>query len=282
MASFDFPSTPSNGQSYTANGITYTFDGTAWKRGTGAVKGQKGEVGVTTKGQKGEIGAGTKGQKGEEGEKGAAGADNSTKGQKGEVGDKGQKGEVGADNSTKGQKGEPSQIPGTKGQKGEVGADNSTKGQKGEPAAGANGVIKQVKSTTTTSSQSISVASGATVAISNFSVAITPSSSSSKILVSFNITGAMSDSRLAALTLNRNGSAVSGATGAFASAGSISTQGPQTISFQYLDSPSSTSSLTYSLTVRHEVFYTNTFYFNRDPGSGAEVFASTITAMEIG
>ena len=52
MASFDFPSTPSNGQSYTANGITYTFDGTAWKRETGAVKGQKGEVGE--KGQKGE------------------------------------------------------------------------------------------------------------------------------------------------------------------------------------------------------------------------------------
>ncbi len=68
MASFDFPSTPSNGQSYTANGITYTFDGTAWKRNTGAVKGQKGEEGTAaTKGQKGEVGAGDKGQKGDEG-----------------------------------------------------------------------------------------------------------------------------------------------------------------------------------------------------------------------
>jgi hypothetical protein len=43
---FDFPGTPSNGASYTANGITYTFDGTVWKRETGAVKGQKGEVGA--------------------------------------------------------------------------------------------------------------------------------------------------------------------------------------------------------------------------------------------
>ena len=43
---FDFPSTPSNGASYTANGITFTFDGTVWKRETGAVKGQKGEVGA--------------------------------------------------------------------------------------------------------------------------------------------------------------------------------------------------------------------------------------------
>ena len=54
---FDFPSTPSNGASYTANGITFTFDGTVWKRETGAVKGQKGELGVATKGQKGEVGA---------------------------------------------------------------------------------------------------------------------------------------------------------------------------------------------------------------------------------
>ena len=57
MASFDFPSTPSNGASYTENGITYTFDGTVWKRETGAVKGQNGELGVATKGEKGEVGA---------------------------------------------------------------------------------------------------------------------------------------------------------------------------------------------------------------------------------
>ena len=98
MASFDFPGTPSNGQSYTANGITYTFDGTAWKRETGAVKGQKGEVGTGDKGQKGEIGPeGGSGGPGSKGQKGEAGADNSTKGQKGEVGagDKGQKGDEG-------------------------------------------------------------------------------------------------------------------------------------------------------------------------------------------
>ena len=81
MASFDFPNTPSNGQSYTANGITYTFDGTAWKRDTGAVKGQKGEVG--TGGNDGSDG--DKGQKGEVGAGGAGG----DKGQKGEVGDEG-------------------------------------------------------------------------------------------------------------------------------------------------------------------------------------------------
>ena len=115
MASFDFPNTPSNGQSYTANGITYTFDGTAWKRDTGAVKGQKGEVGAQgsggssgsdgDKGQKGEVGAGDKGQKGEQG---AA----STKGQKGE------KGQIGADGG--------SGADGDKGQKGEIGESGMT------------------------------------------------------------------------------------------------------------------------------------------------------------
>ena len=239
-------------------------------------KGQKGEDN-STKGQKGDDNS-TKGQKGERGTDGTDGTDGtSVKGQKGQKGERGTDGTDGT--SVKGQKGEDNS---TKGQKGQQGDDNSTKGQKGEPAAGTNGVIKQVKSTTTTSSQNISVASGATVAISGFTVAITPSSSSSKILVSFSITGVMDNTRLAALTLTRNGSAVSGATGAFASAGSATMTGPQTISFQYLDSPSSTSSLTYGLTVKHEVFYTNTFYFNRDPGSGAEVFASTITAMEVG
>ena len=70
-----------------------------------ALKGEKGEVGVTgDKGQKGEIGAtGDKGQKGEIGATGGTGG-TGAKGQKGEIGvtgsggsagDKGQKGEVG-------------------------------------------------------------------------------------------------------------------------------------------------------------------------------------------
>lgn len=30
MAAFDFPASPTVGQTYTANGLTYTWDGTAW------------------------------------------------------------------------------------------------------------------------------------------------------------------------------------------------------------------------------------------------------------
>ena len=91
MAAFDFPSSPNNGDTYSANGIDWIYNGSVWKKdATAGVKGQKGEVGVTgDKGQKGEIGAtggtggtGSQGDKGQKGEVGAA----ATKGQKGEIG----------------------------------------------------------------------------------------------------------------------------------------------------------------------------------------------------
>ena len=124
MAAFDFPSNPSNGDTYTANGVTFVYDSSngAWKKNPASLtKGDKGEP-STDKGNKGD-----KGDKGEtiKGEKGTAGADNSTKGQKGEPG---------ADNSTKGNKGDK----GDKGDKGIKGDDNSTKGQKGEPGTGGS------------------------------------------------------------------------------------------------------------------------------------------------
>jgi len=132
MAAFDFPNSPNTNDKYTANGMTFIWNGSVWKKdasaGTKGEKGQKGEKGE--KGQKGEVGlsggAGGKGEKGEKGQKGQNGNDaTGTKGQKGEVGQKGQKGE---DNSTKGQKGEIGVAD--KGQKGEVGT--TVKGQKGE------------------------------------------------------------------------------------------------------------------------------------------------------
>ena len=37
MAAFDFPSSPSNGDNYTANGVTWSWDGSAWRRSGGIV-----------------------------------------------------------------------------------------------------------------------------------------------------------------------------------------------------------------------------------------------------
>ena len=76
MAAFDFPNSPSNGDTYSANGIDWIYNGNVWKKdATAGVKGQKGEIG----------------QKGDKGDKGQKGEDNSTKGDKG---DKGKKGEI--------------------------------------------------------------------------------------------------------------------------------------------------------------------------------------------
>ena len=156
MAAFDFPSSPINGDTYSANGIDWIYNGNVWKKdATAGVKGQKGEIGVGDKGQKGQKGeVGEKGDKGQKGEVGATGGTGGTgsKGQKGEVGAtgatgaaaaKGQKGEIGATGGTggtgstgdKGQKGEASTVKGDKGQKGEIGVT----GDKGSTGAGDKG-----------------------------------------------------------------------------------------------------------------------------------------------
>ena len=128
MAAFDFPNSPSNGDTYSANGIDWIYNGSVWKKdATAGVKGQKGEVGQ--KGQKGEVGEkGTKGEVGDKGQKGEIGATGGTGG----TGTKGQKGEVGATGAaaSKGQKGEVGSQGGTGGT-GNAGADGD-KGQKGE------------------------------------------------------------------------------------------------------------------------------------------------------
>ena len=46
MAAFNFPNSPSNGDTYTANGVTFTWNGTIWQR-TSASTGAQGATGGT-------------------------------------------------------------------------------------------------------------------------------------------------------------------------------------------------------------------------------------------
>ena len=150
----NFPNSPNTNDTFTESGLTFVWNGTAWKlnssSGTKGEKGQKGEVGVTgdkgEKGQKGEVG--DKGQKGEIGTTGGTGG-TGAKGQKGEVGATGATGNTGStgDKGQKGQKGEVGATGGTggtgstgaKGQKGEVGATGATGGTGGTGSTGAKG-----------------------------------------------------------------------------------------------------------------------------------------------
>ena len=141
----NFPNSPNTNDTFTSNGVTFTWDGEAWKQpaspGVKGSKGQKGEVGQ--KGQKGD--GGDKGQKGEIGLSGNPGGDG-TDGDKGQKGDTGADGNDGSDGTSvkgdKGQKGvDGDSIKGVKGdsvkgQKGESG--DSIKGQKGEAGADGN------------------------------------------------------------------------------------------------------------------------------------------------
>ena len=106
MSAFDFPSNPSNGQSYSANGITFVWNGSAWKRQTGATKGIKGEPGTSgPTGAQGPQGpAGTTGPQGPPGPSGGQGS----QGQKGDTGAQGTQGPTGPQGNTgpQGQKGD--------------------------------------------------------------------------------------------------------------------------------------------------------------------------------
>ena len=117
MAAFDFPNSPSNGQSYSANGVTYTYDGTVWKKNTGAQKGDKGD-----KGQQGPAGSG-----GSNGSPGAAGPPGPP-GQTALKGQKGQKGQTGSGSAGAPGAAGPPGSPGTatKGEKGQKGIDGAS------------------------------------------------------------------------------------------------------------------------------------------------------------
>ena len=130
--------------------------------------------------------------------------------------------------------------------------------------------------------------------ITGLTAAITPSSTSSKILVTGHVMGASentSTDRRFYLKIQRGGSDISSALGDSASSrlqvhtSGFSSGGANavTLPFNFLDSPSSTSALTYSIQVRGD---TNGVVVNQAAtDSDNDTYpraASTITVMEIG
>jgi hypothetical protein len=155
--------------------------------------------------------------------------------------------------------------------------------------------ILQVVSTTKTDTFSASISAGSDTAITGLSATITPSSTSSKILVFINASGARSgDEAIVNLRLYRDATEIgSGATAGNRTSvlvGNIDvatdTTTITTVSGHYLDSPSTTSSITYAVHATNAHSSTTyTFYINRsatdtDDGKFTRP-GSSITLLEV-
>ena len=158
----------------------------------------------------------------------------------------------------------------------------------------SNGKILQVVQTVKTDTASIASANTNTfVDLPGMSVAITPSATSSKILVSFTVSlGTSSGSLHINLVRGSTNIAVGDAAGSRL-VSTINHRPASTpyglsttpLSYTFLDSPSTTSATTYKLQGTMGATYSSTFYVNRstsdtDADYGARV-TSTITVMEV-
>jgi len=159
----------------------------------------------------------------------------------------------------------------------------------GKPILNSTGSILQVVQTVKTDAFTLSSAPGTFSDLTGLSVIITPSSSSNKILISYSIQGCLADNAGAHQKLQRNssdillGDAASGETrcttgGFFRSGGNNEVS---THYVQYVDSPATTSAVTYKVVISGGG---STVYVNRAANTGNSFnprCVSIITAMEI-
>ena len=159
----------------------------------------------------------------------------------------------------------------------------------------AFGKVLQVVSTTKTDTFSTTAGGNAPATITGLTATITPSSTSSKILVIPNLNIGSSTDNHIALTLFRGTTAIgigdtasnrprASFTGSNLTQGSTYTWNMQTASFNFLDSPNTTSATTYSVKVGGNgstTIYVNRSGRDRDITTEDGRYASTITLMEI-
>tara|TARA_R100001369_G_scaffold9278_1_gene21883 strand:+ start:1363 stop:1968 length:606 start_codon:yes stop_codon:yes gene_type:complete len=154
-------------------------------------------------------------------------------------------------------------------------------------AAASAGKVLQVLSATKTDTQSFSGGNNFQ-AITGLSLAITPSATSSKILITSVVNAYMAD-YVGGISLYKNGSQVVNHSGSIGSRINVNSSSRisdsnvlTNITLNYLDSPSSTSELTYQiyLYTRSSTYYVNRSSNDGDNNDHARTI-STITAMEV-
>jgi hypothetical protein len=140
--------------------------------------------------------------------------------------------------------------------------------------ASSSKVLQVVQGVTQTQT---STTSSSYIAATNLSLSITPTSSTSKILL-FATMGTIynngSGSATSTFTFYKNGSDIAPTTQGFLLNSFYNAQGPS--SMQYLDSPATTSALTYQV-----YFKTNSNTTSVGGSNGGVFTSSTITLMEI-
>jgi hypothetical protein len=154
--------------------------------------------------------------------------------------------------------------------------------------SGVGGKVLQVVSTTISSALAIS-ANTSYVDITGLSATITPSSASNKILVLHKILMSNASGGNGVITLDRNGTSIALGDSGTGTRGTISMNLANMENYRafdfggsFLDSPSSTSALTYKFKVICNDG-ASTFHFNRTARLGTSdiLGISTITLMEI-
>jgi hypothetical protein len=162
----------------------------------------------------------------------------------------------------------------------------------GTSALGSTGKIGQIISTTVSTSGFTSTSSSF-VDVTGLSVTITPTSSSSRIFVIYTVFGSCNNHSAIRLVRDStpinvgvaagNRVASSGASFGLGSGSGASGDDAVTISGNFLDSPSTTSSVTYK--IQAASYVATIWYLNTSIGDGDNTFtyrgASTITVMEI-
>ena len=149
------------------------------------------------------------------------------------------------------------------------------------------GAVLQVVSTTKTDEFASSLSSGSSIAVTGLSVDITPTSTSNKILVMCSVNGHNGSEGGGTFTIKRDSTEIlipSSGTGVEASItglGVTSDSSPLTLTIHGIDLPSSTSQLTYSVTMTNTSALTRICSVNATDGTEQMRGCSTITAMEI-
>ena len=139
-----------------------------------------------------------------------------------------------------------------------------------------SGVV-QVKSTTVTAS-TFSTSSATLVDITGMSVSITPTSASNKVFVLFAASHGGTVNNIQYFQLLRDATQIGVGSEGTAINSPFNTSRPLNTSMIFLDSPATTSAITYKLQVKTNA---NTFYLNRRGDSNDVGGISTITVMEV-